>query len=203
MKKSLLAFITAFSIFAVCVGVFLFATRGIWIYYGDFNIQQIPFYIHLHDLIRSGNLCYDWATDLGGSVLGCYSFYILGSPFFWLTVPFKSEWVPYLIPWINALKYGVMALTSFLWFKRHTKTEEAAFMGSLLYAFSGYSGAVLVYNHFHDVCAFFPLWLLCFDLLMEKKKRIPYILMTMLMAIVNYYFFVGEAVFLVIYFFCR
>lgn len=203
MKKSFLSFITAFLIFAVCVSISLFSTRGIWIYYGDFNIQQIPFYIHLHDLVRSGNLCYDWSTDLGGSVIGCYSFYILGSPFFWLSVPFKSEWVPYLIPWINALKYGVMALTSYLWLKRHTKNEEAAFMGSLLYAFSGYSGAVLVYNHFHDVCALFPLWLLCFDLLMEKKKRIPYILMTMLMAIVNYYFFVGEAVFLCIYFFCR
>lgn len=203
MKKSILAFITAFLMFGACMGVSIMFTKGIWIYYGDFNIQQIPFYIHLHDLIRSGNLCYDWSTDLGGSVLGCYSFYILGSPFFWLTIPFKSEWVPYLIPWINALKYGVMAFTSFLWLKRHTKTEEAAFMGALLYAFSGYSGAVLVYNHFHDVCALFPLWLLCFDLLMEKKKRIPYILMTMLMAMVNYYFFVGEAVFICIYFFCK
>ena len=203
MKKAFLAFITAFFIFGACVGVSICFSHGIWIYYGDFNIQQIPFYIHLHDLIRSGNLCYDWATDLGGSVIPTYSFYILGSPFFWLTIPFMSEWVPYLIPWINALKYGVMALTAFLWLKRHTKTEEAAFMGALLYAFSGYSGAVLVYNHFHDACAFFPLWLLSFDLLMQKKKRVFFILMTAFMAIVNYYFFVGEAVFLVLYFLCR
>ncbi|MCQ2520649.1 MAG: YfhO family protein, partial [Lachnospiraceae bacterium] len=69
--------------------------------------------------------------------------------------------------------------------------------------FSGYSGAVLVYNHFHDVCAFFPLWLLLFDRLMQEKKRIGFILMTGFMAVLNYYFFVGEAVFLTIYFFCR
>ncbi|MBP5624764.1 MAG: hypothetical protein J6X36_07840, partial [Lachnospiraceae bacterium] len=70
MKKSFLAFITAFLMFGACVGVSIMFTKGIWIYYGDFNIQQIPFYIHLHDLIRNGNLCYDWSTDLGGSVLG-------------------------------------------------------------------------------------------------------------------------------------
>lgn len=190
-------------LFAIAVGITLIQTRGIWVYYGDFNVQQIPFYMHLHDLIRSGNLLYDWSTDLGGSVLGCYSFYILGSPFFWLTIPFPSVAVPYLIPWINALKYGVMALTSFLYIKKYTKTEEGAMLGALLYAFSGYFGVVLVYNHFHDFCAFFPLWLLAFDKLMEEKKRIAFILMTCFMAILNYYFFVGGVVFIIIYFFTK
>ena len=203
MKNKAKVFITAFLIFAVTVGITLIPTKGIWVYYGDFNVQQIPFYMHLHDLIRSGNLLYDWATDLGGSVIGCYSFYILGSPFFWLTVPFPSEAVPYLIPWINALKYAVMALTAFLYLRKHTKTGDGAFIGALLYAFSGYSGAVLVYNHFHDVLAFFPLWLLLFDRLMEKKKYLGFILMTAFMAILNYYFFVGEVVFIIIYFFTR
>lgn len=203
MKNKVKVFSTAFLIFAFTVGVTLIRTGGIWVYYGDFNVQQIPFYMHLHDLIRSGNLLYDWGTDLGGSVLGCYSFYILGSPFFWLTIPFPSEAVPYLIPWINALKYGVMALSAFCYLKRHTETEDGAFMGALLYAFSGYAGVVLVYNHFHDVMAFFPLWLLFFDKLMEENKRIGFILMTAFMAILNYYFFVGEVVFVIIYFFTK
>ncbi|MCQ2520206.1 MAG: YfhO family protein, partial [Lachnospiraceae bacterium] len=196
-------FFVAFIIFIITVLPFLIKYKGIWIYYGDFNVQQIPFYIHLHDVIRSGNIWYDWGTDLGGSVVGCYSFYILGSPFFWLTIPFKSETVIYLLPWINALKYGVMALTSYLWLRRNTKSDIGAFAGAMLYTFSGYSGAVLVYNHFHDVCAFFPLWLLLFDRLMQEKRRIGFILMTGFMAILNYYFFVGEALFLIIYFFCR
>ena len=203
MKKGVFVFLTAFLMFTVFVGVFLIFNKGIWIYYGDFNVQQIPFYIHLHKLIKEGNFFYDFSTDLGGGVIGCYSFYILGSPFFWLTYPFKNETVVYLIPWINALKYATMALSSYLWLKRHTKTEAGAFMGALLYTFSGYSGAVLVYNHFHDVMAFFPLWLIAFEKLMEEKKYITYILMTAFMAILNYYFFVGEALFLVIYFFVR
>ncbi len=201
MGNRIKIFLTAFLIFGLTVGVTLIGTKGIWVFYGDFNVQQIPFYMHLHDLIREGNLLYDWSTDLGGSVLGCYSFYILGSPFFWLTIPFPTEAVPYLIPWINALKYAVMALTAFCYLKRHTQTEDGAFMGALLYAFSGYSGAVLVYNHFHDVVAFFPLWLLLFDRMVEEKKKTGFILMTAFMAILNYYFFVGEVVFAIIYFF--
>jgi len=203
MKKALLAFLTAFSIFMLILGVFLIFTGGIWIYYGDFNIQQIPFYMHLHDLVRSGNFYYDWCTDLGGGVIGCYSFYILGSPFFWLTVPFRSEAVPYLIPWINGLKYGVMAMSSYMWLRRHVKTDAGAFMGAMLFTFSGFSGSVLVFNHFHDFVAFFPFWLMLFENMIERGKRIPYIFMTAFMVIINYYFFVGAAVFLVIFFFCR
>ncbi len=203
MKNKAKVFLTAFLIFGVVVGAALFQTGGIWVYYGDFNVQQIPFYMHLHDLIRSGNLLYDWTTDIGGSVIGCYSFYILGSPFFWLTIPFPSEAVPYLIPWINALKYGIMALSAYCYLEKHTKTRDGAFIGALLYAFSGYSGVVLVYNHFHDVLAFFPLWLLLFDRLMEKKKYVAFTLMTAFMAILNYYFFVGEVVFVIIYFFTK
>ena len=204
MKNYLKVVLSSIVIFSIAIAITIIPTKGIWIYYGDFNVQQIPFYIHLHDLIRSGNLLgYDWCTDLGGSVIGCYSFYILGSPFFWLTIPFKSEAVPYLIPWINVIKYAVMSATAYAYLKRHTKTWAGAYMGALLFSFSGYCGAVLTYNHFHDVVAFFPLYLLCFEKCMEEKKRIGFILMTALMAIINYYFFFGEVVFLVIYFFCK
>lgn len=190
-----------FLIFAVIAIPSLIATKGIWIYYGDFNVQQIPFYYHAHEAIKNGNFFYDWGTDLGGSLVGCYSFYLLGSPFFWLTLPFKTETVPYLMPWISALKYAVMALTSYAYIKKHLKSENAAFIGALLYTFSGYQGAVLVYNHFHDVLAFFPLYLLLFERLIEKKKTLGFALMTTLMVLINYYFFVGIVVFLGIYFF--
>lgn len=192
--------VTAFLIFALSVIPCLVMTKGIWIYYGDFNVQQIPFYIHAHEAIRNGNLLYDWGLDLGGSLLGCFSFYLLGSPFFWLTLPFEASLIPYLLPWISALKYTIMAVTAYAYAKRHLKTANGAFIAALLYTFSGFQGAVLVYNHFHDVMAFFPLYLILFEKAMEQGKRIPFILMTSFMAILNYYFFVGEVVFLIIYF---
>lgn len=193
-------FVCGFLIFGLTALISIIPTKGIWIYYGDFNVQQIPFYMHVHEAIRSGNFLYDFGTDLGGSILGQYSFYLTGSPFFWLTIPFPTDYIPYLMPWLTALKYAVMALTSYTYLKRHLETETGAFIGALLYTFSGFQGAVLVYNHFHDVMAFFPLYLFLFDRMIEKKKATGFALMTAFMLVLNYYFFVGEVVFLLIYF---
>ena len=66
---------------------FLIYDQGLFLYYGDFNVQQIPFYQMIHDSIRSGNLGWSHTTDLGANIVGSYSFYLLGSPFFWLTLP--------------------------------------------------------------------------------------------------------------------
>lgn len=207
------AFLMGFVVFAICVIPSAVMSRGIWIYYGDFNVQQIPFYIHAHEAIRSGNFLYDWGTDLGGSLLGMYSFYLLGSPFFWLTLIFPTSWVPYLMPWISALKYAVMALTAYAFVKPYCQKKDFALIGALLYTFSGFQGAVLVYNHFHDVMAFFPIYLLLFERMVapadaekpsrEKGKNIGFVFMTAFMLILNYYFFVGEVVFLVIYYLAK
>ncbi|MCR5277950.1 MAG: YfhO family protein [Lachnospiraceae bacterium] len=202
-NKKLKIFLISFAIFAISVIPHLFFTKGTWIYYGDFNVQQIPFYMHVHDAIRQGNFFYDWSTDLGGSLAGCYSFYLLGSPFFWLTIPFPTAWIPYMMPWITALKYAVMALGAYLFAGRYLKTETGAFAAALLFAFSGFNGAVLVYNHFHDFIAFFPFWLILFERMIEDGKRSGFALMTALMLIINYYFFFGGVVFLVIYFVIR
>ena len=199
------AFITAFLIFAAVAIPSLIMTKGVWIYYGDFNVQQIPFYNHLHSALKSGKFLYDWGTDLGGSFVGCYSFYILGSPFFWLTLLFSDGAVPYIMAWVTALKYGVMAATAYGFMKRHLRTETGAYLAAIMYAFAGYQGAVLVYNHFHDAVAFFPLFLCAFENLFIRKENgkrrvVGFIFMCSLMLVINYYFFVGQAVFCVIYY---
>lgn len=212
-RNYILVFVSAFLIFSVALIPSLVSTGGVWIYYGDFNVQQIPFYMHVHDAVRAGNLLYDWGTDLGGSLLGCYSFYLLGSPFFWLTIPFDTGAIPYIMPFLSALKYAVMAATAYGYMKRHLKTQAGAFIGALLFSFSGFQGAVLVYNHFHDAIAFFPLYLMTFENLFDnensgfrgenrKVRIVPFVLMTTFMLVINYYFFVGQVVFLVIYYFC-
>ncbi len=203
IKELLIVFFVSFGIFAVSIIPFLVMNKGTWVYYGDFNVQQIPFYYHVHDAIRHGNFFYDWSTDLGGSLIGCYSFYLLGSPFFWLTIPFPTAWIPFIMPWLSALKYAVMAVGAYLFAKRYVKTGTGAYVAALLFAFSGYSGAVLVYNHFHDFVAFFPFWLILFEKMIESGKRAGFALMTALMLIVNYYFFFGAVVFIVIYFIIR
>jgi hypothetical protein len=60
--------------------------HGYFLYYGDFNVQQVPFYQMVHDAIRSGEWQWSYTTDLGSSLVGSYTFYLLGSPFFWLSM---------------------------------------------------------------------------------------------------------------------
>lgn len=141
--------------------------------------------------------------ELGGTIVGSFSFYLFGSPFFWLTMLFPESWIPYILPFVMALRYGTATLTSFVWIRQFTKTDRAALIGAFLYAFSGFQAINIVFSHFHDVTAFFPLYLYAFDKMMQNNKRVPFIIMTAFMAILNYYFFFGEVVFLVIYFFVR
>nr|MCR4901245.1 YfhO family protein [Butyrivibrio sp.] len=179
----------------------------------DYNVQQIPFYIAAHRAIRNGELFWNWTIDFGTSMIGTFSFYLLGSPFFLLTLPFPESFIPYMMPFIMALKYAVCAATSYTYIRRHVVRDESAMLGALLYAFSGFNACNIVFNHFTDAVAFFPLFLLTFDKLMEidhhkdnmhfffgGKELIHFSLMTMVMAIINYYFFFGEVIFLIIYF---
>ena len=73
---------------------FIIKDNGYFLFYGDFNVQQIPFYQLCHDAVRNGNFGWNQYTDLGVNFIGSYSFYLLGSPFFWLTIPFPNWMVP-------------------------------------------------------------------------------------------------------------
>ena len=96
-NRYLRVFLIALGTAAVIFLPFVLIDQGYFIYYGDFNVQQIPFYQMTHDAIREGNIFCSPTTDLGANFIGSYSFYNLGSPFFWLTLPFPSEVVPYLL----------------------------------------------------------------------------------------------------------
>ncbi|MCR5122387.1 MAG: YfhO family protein [Ruminococcus sp.] len=177
--------------------------NGIFLYYGDFNSQQEMFYFHANEMVRSGNFGWDWGTDLGSSFIGSYSFYLLGSPFFWLTTLFPIEDVKYLLPWLLSLKTAVAAVTACAYIRRFVKGWEACCIGGLLYAFSGFQVYNVFFNHFHDVTAFFPMLLLAFEQHTQDKRRGVFAISVAICASVSYFFFVCEVVFVVIYFFIR
>lgn len=142
-----------FTLLVVLLPIVIF-NKGYFIYYGDFNSQQIPFYHLAHDAVRSGQLGWNWQTDLGANFIGSYSFYLLGSPFFWLTIPFPSGAVPYLIPWLLCLKHGMATMTGYAYIRRFVRSPRAAAIGAMLYAFSGFQAYNIFFNHFQDVTAF-------------------------------------------------
>ena len=176
---------------------------GYFIFYGDFNVQQIPFYQLCHDAVRNGNWGWNWNTDLGSNFIAAYSFYTLGSPFFWLTIPFPNYFLPYLMGPLLILKIACAALTSYWFIRRFTRTPFAAQVGALLYAFSGFSIYNIFFNHFHEAIIVFPLLLLALELLITENRRGIFALTVALSALVNYFFFFGMVVFTVIYWFIR
>lgn len=182
---------------------YMFLSKGYFIFFGDFNVQQIPFYKMCHKMIKTGNTAWNYYTDLGANFIGSYSFYLLGSPFFWLTIPFPNSFVPYLMGPLLILKFACAAFTAYLYIRRFTRTPEAARLGALLYAFSGFSVYNIFFNHFHEAIICFPLLLLALELLITENKRGVFALTVTLCTLVNYYFFFGMVVFSAIYFFVR
>ncbi len=202
-EKRLSTFLIAL-LTAACLFVpYIIMSEGYFTFYGDFNAQQIPFYMHCHEMVRSGNFSWDFGTDLGANFIGSYSFYLLGSPFFWLTVPFPNYVVPYLLGPLLILKFALCALTAYLYIRRFTRTPRAAQIGALLYAFSGFSVYNIFFNHFHEAFIVFPLLLLSVEMFLTENKRFFFAFMVALCAITNYFFFFGMVVFVIIYFFVR
>lgn len=201
-RYGLRAFLWGIAIASLFIVPFLIRDGGIYIYHGDFNIQIIPFYQLMHDAIRNGEFGWNWYTDLGTSLVGGYSYYSLGSPFFWVTLLFPTNAIPYLLGPLTILKFGLCSLTAYIYLKRYTREKNHAVFGGMLYAFSGF----VIYNlvfHFMDVFVFFPLLLAALDSAVIDKKRGGFAVMVAVSAVVNYYFFVAEAVFCVVYWIVR
>lgn len=182
---------------------FLIYDNGLFLYYGDYNVQQIPFYSLAHDAVQNGELGWNWNTDLGANFIGSYSFYLLGSPFFWLTLLFPSSAVPYLMAPLLMLKFALTGVTGFAYVKRFTKTSNMAMIGGLLYAFSGFDIYNIFFNHFQEAVLVFPLLLIAMEELILNNRRGTFALTVALCCVINYYFFFGQVLFCVLYFFVR
>lgn len=197
------AFGAGFVLACIMILPFIIKGHGIFTMVDDFNYQQIPFNMLSNTSIKSGDTGWNWYTDLGSNFIGSYSFYTLGSPFFWLSLLFPASVFPYLIGPLLILKYSVASLTAYAFIQRFVQYKPYALVGALLYAFSGFQMVNLMFNHFHDVVALFPLLLIGLEELMERKRFVLYTLTVALMSTVSFFFFEGQIIYLVIYFCVR
>ncbi len=202
-EKGLWTFVIALITASLLFVPYMIMSEGYFTFYGDFNVQQIPFYQECHRALKSGDLFWNWKTDLGANTVASYTYYLWGSPFFWLTIPFPNSFVPYLMGPLLILKFACAALTGYLYIRRFTRTPNSAMIGGLLYAFSGFSVYNIFFNQFHESIVFFPLLLLSLELLITENKRFFFAIMVFICAVSNYFFFFGMVVFTVIYFFVR
>lgn len=202
-EKYLQAFLMGFLCLLISVIPIMIADGGYFIYYGDYNAQQIPFYNLANDAVRNGQFGWNWFTDLGSDFMTSYSFYLTGSPFFWLSTILPRSLVTLSMPFLLALKHGVACLTAYAYIRKFVKSKNASLIGAMLYAFSGFQVYNIFFNHFQDVTALFPLMLIAMEDNINKNKHGYFALTVALMAFVNYYFFTGQVVFLIMYYLFR
>lgn len=202
-EKYLTAFFIGFAAMLFTMLPMMIAEHGYFIYYGDFNAQQIPFYCLVSSAVKNGQLGWSWLTDLGSDLMTSYSFYLFGSPFFWLIAFLPKSIMLRAIPVMLAVKHGTAALTAYAYIRRFVRGNNAALTGALLYSFSGFQIFNIFFNHFQDVTALFPLMLIAMEECVNCHRKGLFALSVALLACVNYYFFAGQAVFLVIYYLCR
>lgn len=184
------------------LGLFMAQDGGAFTLREDFDFQQIPFTMALHKQIARGGLAgWCWTLDLGTSAIQGFGFYELGSPFFWASMLFDANAFPYVVGWMYVCKYVVAGVTAYLFLRRFAGHTHAATIGALLYAFSGFQTANLLFYHFHDVVALFPLLLIGLERLMHDRRDIVcFVLAVCANALVNYFFFVQDVLFLLLYF---
>ncbi|MCI2048065.1 MAG: YfhO family protein [Faecalibacterium sp.] len=197
-RTFLLCLLTALLIFLP----FQIIDGGMFHYAGDFNSQQITFWRYMNQFVKQGGT-FAWSADLGSGAANAYSFYLLGSPFFWLSLIFPANWMPYLMCPLLALKFGVAGGGAYLYLKRYAKTPNMAMIGACLYAFSGFAVYSTFFNHFVDVVALFPYLLWALDEAVYEGRRGLFALAAALNLLTNYFFFAGQILFLVIYFVCK
>ncbi|MCM1228286.1 MAG: YfhO family protein [Clostridium sp.] len=202
-EKYFKAFLLGFIPFLLVIIPIMIYNEGVFLYYGDYNSQQIPFYLHAHEFVKSEGVGWDWGTDLGSNFIGSYSFYLLGSPFFWLTIPLPQPLVVFAMPILLAMKTGIASMTAYAYIRRFVRGKNAALIGGMLYAFSGFQLFNIFFNHFHDVTAFFPLMLIALEERVNNNRRGVFALSVALMGLINYFFFTGQAVFVIIYLLVR
>ena len=135
--------------------------------------------------IKSGDVLWNWGLDIGSDLVSSMSFYNLGSPFFWLSLIFPPQSFPGSLA--GSLRSNMRCrVTSYLFFQRYV-SRRSAFLGSMLYAFSGFQCCNLRFYHFHDVVALFPLLVVGLDLLLREKRRGFFLAAVAINALANYF----------------
>ena len=185
---------------------------GFFHYAGDFNSQQISFYRYMNGFLKglsypdgAGSVrdTFSWATDLGSGAMNAYSFYLYGSPFFWFSLLFPQQWLPYLMVPLLVLKFATAGGGAYLYLRRYVQNQNYAVLGAVLYAFSGWGLYNIFFNHFIDVLALFPWMLWALDETIYNGRHGLFAFWVGINLLNNYFFFIGQVLFLIIYFLCK
>ncbi len=179
------------------VALLVLVIKGIWpfgpnrIDYFD-NMQQVaPLYAHLWDWMHGdASLWFDWYTGLGTNVSMSISAFSMLSPFNIILYFVPRELILESISIFTVVKMVFMAVAMYAYmeYKYESLRYGLKVLMSIMYAFCGY---VLIYGScftpWMDIVALFPLLMLSYERMLNKGKKLFYIVMVALVFIINYY----------------
>lgn len=155
----------------------------------DMSQQVVPLLTDFKDIISGKDGMFLNFHNAGGMNLWGVFFFFIASPFTLLTLFVDKGHIIYLVNIITILKLMTAGLTAQIYFRRCQKklSPWISSVLSVIYAFCGYGMLYYQNNIWLDMMYLFPLLMVAFHLLFEKKRIMPYVIVMTALMIVNYY----------------
>lgn len=155
----------------------------------DMSQQVIPLLTDFKDILTGKDGIFLNFHNAGGMNLWGVFFFFIASPYTLLVLLADKADVIYLVNIMTVLKLMTAAVTAQIYFRTCQKklSPYISSVLSIIYAFCGYGMFYYQNNIWLDMMYLFPLLMVAFKELFEKKRIIPYTVMLTLMMIVNYY----------------
>lgn len=174
------------SAFALCchfwalVRPYYFAVSGT-----DSDLQMMYFVPFLQKTVLSGHPFWSWSAGLGGDVLGGFSFYYTGSPFFWLSVLLRAlhigRWdLAGGLVWkltLSLLKQFLSMFFLYILLRREERSHWASLVGAMCYGGTiWFFFSSLSFDFMTDAMLWLPLMLLALRYDRETGNWLPAVL---------------------------
>ena len=155
----------------------------------DMSQQVIPLLSDFKDILSGKAGVFLNLQNAGGMNLWGVIFFFIASPFTLLVAFVPKTQIIYFVNILLILKLMTAAFTSMVYFRTCQKklSPVYAFMISVAYAFCGYG--MLFYQNiiWLDMMYLFPLLIVSFNYMIERKRILPYVAVLTAMMVVNYY----------------
>ncbi len=169
---------------------FILCNHHLFMFLGDTLDQNLKFYIQGWDRIHSGTLPFwDWSNFLGNNYFASQTYYLIGSPFYWLTMllPSRDLILPFFLT-LTWLKSVLCILFTYGWLMKVTNHKTGSAAGALAFTFSAF--ILFNWRHYHmlDAVIFYPLGLFFAEKFLQEDKTLGLSLTIGAIGIIDYYF---------------
>ncbi|MGN0594389.1 MAG: YfhO family protein [Hominimerdicola sp.] len=155
----------------------------------DMSQQVIPLLCDLKDILSGKDGMFLNFQNAGGTNFWGVFFFFLSSPFSLLVAFVDKADMVYFVNILTVLKLMTASATSMVYFRNCQKKLKwyYAVILSTAYGLCGYAMLFYQNNIWLDMMYIFPLLLVSFKYLMEKRKVMPYVAVMTAFVVVNYY----------------